>query len=633
MKLREALEECTLGLLRKVGESHGLLAEDTALRAELVDQLSRRLLEPGYLEGYLSGLSSVERKLLASVQAQGWEVKAFVLDREFPMARRPGRPQEQPELGSRASLIHKGLLYRSFASLGEWRGEVYHVPEELRAALAASLPPVESTDRSGVTPAVPPEFIYERNCPFDLLCLLSFLRRSDRRLVRGTLGRTDLAKLEAEVGEASPHWDAGRREERWSFLLRLCLASGWLVKRGNSLKPSRNAARALAGGSKAVRGRLLEAYLRDRSWSDLVAAGRVRQALGSRRLDEGAARRLLLHYLEELGGAGWVDENAFCAALREANPDFLREDFASPSWGIVDSATEAEVYGRESWDLVEGSWVRYVLRGPLYWLGTVRCGIASDGKGMAFQLIGRGEPQPVVAGPEGESQGVLQLSPNLDVLAHAEGDLELLYRLEPYVELVARGRENRYRLTRASVLAALESGGSWEELRELFESAKGAAATEGVLRQLEEWVADYGRYVLEEALLLWASTPEDAERLRALPRIAACLGPRLGPNSFRIVPERMWELLQLMRRTGLSPRVDPGVRRMGLRRAAADAELLKESLFALKLVRALHGGIGLLGRGDSLRRLEAALDPEDVDEVSRRVQEVVKRLGGRGDEA
>jgi hypothetical protein len=148
---------------------------------------------------------------------------------------------------------------------------------------------------------------------------------------------------------------------------------------------------------------------------------------------------------------------------------------------------------------------------------------------------------------------------------------------------------------------------------------------------VEEWVAAYGRFTLEGGLLLTAATPADAEALGQMPEVASCLQVWLGPTSFRVVPERAWELVQRLKRAGHLPRVAPSVRLQGARLATGDLFLLRESLFALRFLRALHDDAQLDNAAEAIRRLETALGPEDVKEISRRAQEAVKRIRGRGD--
>ncbi len=624
VNLHEALTECTLALLRRIATAHGLAVSESTLRAELVDQLAGKLAEPEQMNSLLTSLSTEEQRLLQAVRTQGWTAKAFVLDRQFPGDQRKGGDNPPSmEHSPKPSLVQKGLLYRSYATLGNWRGEVYHVPEELRQAIDAGLPPEPMAKGLDIRSSADPPTTVERNVAFDVFCLLSYLRRSKCRTVHGSLGRADVGRLEEEVREVSTDWTGGLADQRWAFLLHLCLAGGWVVRQGNLLTSGRRAAQLLAGGPIETQRRLLERYLRDRGWSDLSAAGRVRQALGSRTMDEPTGRRLVLHHLEELGGDGWVEEGAFRAAIRTLNPDLLREDYASPSWGMVDVATEGELHGSPSWDPVEGEWIRYLLRGPFSWLGLVRSGATADGT-MAYQCVALPAKRTATS-PERSHGGIVRLLPNMQLSAPADVDLELLFLLEPYLERPRRGLENRYSFSKESLWSGIEQGGSLEKLRALLDRP-GVQVAEGVLPRLGEWARDYGRFTLEAILLLSATSEEDAERVQTLPGVAPCLEARVGPSSYRVSPERIWELSGTLKRAGFPPRVSSEARSLGLRRVTADVELLKECLFALRLLRVLHEGVSREKGPEAIRRLEAALDPEEVAEVIRRVQDVVQRL-------
>ncbi len=624
MKLQDALRECTLALLRKIAASQGAVAGEDALRSELAELLHRRLLEPGYLAGSLALLSEEELRLLQTVRDQGWQAKAFVLERQSPRRDLPGGASGRGAPGPTLALLHRGILFRGFATMGSWRGEVYYVPDELQPLLAAALPPSAPQERPDLSSPRSPETVAERNVAFDLFCLLSFLRRENRRLARGSLSRSDLAKLEQEVAAVSSDLVVSRWEERWRFLLHLCLAGGWVKREGLSLVPARGAERLLEGGPGELRARLLERYLRDRGWSDLAAAGRVRQSLGTRQINEGAARRLLVNLLEESSERGWIDEDRFCEALRRQNPDFLREDYSSPSWAVLDTATDGELYGAGSWDTVEGEWVRYVLRGPLHWLGLIRWGMTRAGGAVGFQFLREPGGERDNTGSEGETG--IALEDGLELVATADGDLAFLYRVEPYLELVQRQRVSRYRFTLSSVLVGLEKGGSWQELREMLRRLTPNAASTEVLDRVGEWASRYGRFLLEDATIVTAGTVEDAELLVGLPGVAACLGSRLGTRSFKIIPERAWELVERLRKSGYSPKVEPGVRLQRARRAAGDVELLRESLFALKLLHSLEPDLEAGSVARMVPRLEALLGPEETTEISRRVEAALRRL-------
>ena len=198
MKLREALEECTLSLLRKIVANHGAVAEETTLRGELVEQICHRLLEPGHLTSFLAGLTPQEKSLIQVMRSRNWVEKTFVLDRQFPSPKLVGSSGEQPMTSPRVTLAHKGIIYRSFGSLGNWRGEVYHIPEELRSPLAELLPVDSSPAKPRLEP-LPAQRPSSKRQPVRHLLPVIFHSTGTRRLVRGSLGITEISRLEREL--------------------------------------------------------------------------------------------------------------------------------------------------------------------------------------------------------------------------------------------------------------------------------------------------------------------------------------------------------------------------------------------------------------------------------------------------
>lgn len=626
MRLQEALQECTLALLRRIARCHQIAEDEASLRSELAAKIQARLLQPGYLDEFVATVGPDEQPVLETMARDGWSTKGFVLDRQFPRtASDRSTGVEAAPSSPLASLLQKGLVYRSFGMIGSWRGELYHVPEEIRTALPAILPSAPAAPVRGVPAAGAPRTQQERNGHFDVFCLLSFLRRGERRTAQGVLSRSDLLKLEAEAVSASNEPEGLRAEERWRFLLHVCLAGGWVRRDGAMLRPGRDAGRLLAGSPAEVRKRLLDRYLRDRAWSELAAAGRIRQSLGSRRIDEALGRQLLLHYLEELLRSDWVDEERFIQAVFARNPDFLREDYGSPSWAVVDVATDAEVWGPNSWDAVEGEWLRYILRGPLYWLGLVRLGTGTDGRQL---LQPRRESEAAEQSHllmDSALQPGVEVKEDLTVTAHATTDLANLYRLERYLDLRHRGVTSEYRFTRSAVVDGLEKGGSWDELRELLHVAACSAVPPKVLETLQAWTSEYGRVEIESAVLLSAATWEDAEAAAGIPAVAACIEARIGPRSFKVTPEKVRDLVARLREAGHLPRVQPGVAGQVGRAGPQNPAVLREALFALRVLRSI-GGSQLESSDEAVKWLEAALDPEESREVARKSSDAAKRL-------
>lgn len=614
MELFQALESCTLALLRKMAARHGLSASDAVLRQELAAQISRRLGDQAYLGSVLGSLSPAETHALQVVRRGGWEERGYMVDRGASGAEGPGSGQPGPVL----SLMHSALLFRSFQEKNGWRGEVYFVPEEFRAAMDAALPALPTPAAVVLTAEEEPAVALRCDPATDAFVLLSFLSRNPRSPHNGTISRANLVRLEEEAAAPSVA-TAGSWEERWRFLIHLGLAGGWIRRQERRLVPGRLASRILAGPLRQVAAGLLEGYLRDAAWDDIRAAGNARQTLGSRPPRQTTGRRMLLHILERLDEAQWMKEDAFLASVRATDPDLLREDYSSPSWGFVDTTTEAELFGEDSWGAVEGEWISYLIRGPLHWLGLVDWGASRDGRLVAFR---RGQDQVAQAAPELSEIAILG---GEALQAGGRTTLGQLLRLETFLN-VARGEgRSRYQLSRESATAGVDGGGSWGELRALLEDfvAGGPAAVPTGL--LEDWESEHSRYRLELALVVLSANPDDADGLEGHPRVSSFLEERLGPGAHLAAPGSGHRLLASMGEVGIRPQISSRVRRALSREAELSLEQLKECLFALKMLASLDPAAVSSDAVRAAGQLEAMLDPEDVLEVKRRIARETRR--------
>ncbi|MEM5775497.1 MAG: helicase-associated domain-containing protein, partial [Anaerolineaceae bacterium] len=92
----------------------------------------------------------------------------------------------------------------------------------------------------------------------------------------------------------------------------------------------------------------------------------------------------LISGLEE--GVWWSLE-AFVAALKEHHPDFQRPAGDYDSWFIQEKSSGDYLRGRGSWDKVDGALARYIIVGPMHWLGLVDLARETEkSKPAAFRL-------------------------------------------------------------------------------------------------------------------------------------------------------------------------------------------------------------------------------------------------------
>lgn len=590
MRLRAALQDCSLALLRRIAEGYGLPLRPELLPGEIADLIAAWLSEPDHLRAALDGLSAAERATLERVASAGGELRAAVLERWLQAG--PFAAVPDPAV----ALLHRGLLFRRFVAVGPERGEQFYLPDEVRAAVPAAPEPVPELP-AAATPAAP----QRRVLAYDLFCLLSAQRRARQR------GQPRPA--EAELAPVS---DDGRH---WRFLRHL--AARLL---GSEAEAGRRAAALLA--SPSLPSRALELYLHDEHWDDLSAAGVAETWYSTSTLDQRGTRQYLLDLVRRVGEGRWVRLDDLVAQVKRVAPDLLRADYAAPTAAVADLASGEALAGLDSWERVEAPLVRYVISGPLHWLGVVALG----GDPLACSPLpvvdgAARTPTPVVRQPD----GVLVVPP--------EADLGVLWDLEPYLELRARGPESRYALTRASLAEAMVNGGDVQHALRLLREALGGDLPAGLEESVVSWAARAGRLTIAPAVVLRATAHGDLERVLAERRCAPLISERLGPLVALVAAADLPRLLEELRRIGQVPRLDPALRLRGRHgQGVVDSDLLRRCLVGLLTLRELAPDLPLWRDGleGALAALEETLGPETTADLAAVARRAAAAGAGRG---
>jgi hypothetical protein len=538
MRLAEALDQAATGTLRRVAEAHGLAHDDGTTRDELIARIAERFADRAYLEARVSGLSDAERAVLASARSSAGELRGLLVDSEHP--------------GTAEALADLGWLYRVFASDGPLRGEVYVVPDELLDVLPAAEPAAPPL-ADAPAPAEP----RWSDPAFSLFTLVSALTRPGGQLEH------DVRAWSEEPGGWA--WDA-----RWTFFHHLALGAGWLVHRADGvLAPAPNLPRLL-DDPRTLAERAWRAYVRDSGWSELAHAGIADVPAEERErsdlVDGVGLRRAVVELLDQLPESGWLPLDALSRWLQRTRPALVREQL-SPR-GLV-------LFQAAGWGQLEHALLRFFVLGPLYWLGVVS--VSRDGQLLSRRLRGSG------SGPAAEAcrwEGAAELA------APATARLGALLRAERYLVLRERSRVSGYHLVQSHVAAALGSGGSLAECRQLLELLMQAPLPEVVEERLGAWDQRFGALTIRPAVLLEGRTAADVDESLADERVRPFVRDRLSPTMVEVAAADALELASALRAVGHLPRVDAALR-LAADAKSAYAGLVDEQVLEFLLVSLL----------------------------------------------
>ena len=94
------------------------------------------------------------------------------------------------------------------------------------------------------------------------------------------------------------------------------------------------------------------------------------------------ARQFLLDQISLISNDQWWNIDSFVAYVYQINPDFQRPAGNYDTWYIKNAKTGEYLRGFENWDAIDGEFLRFMITGPLFWLGLVDLASSSAESGI-----------------------------------------------------------------------------------------------------------------------------------------------------------------------------------------------------------------------------------------------------------
>jgi hypothetical protein len=518
-----------LGHLRIVAGlwGHALAAAEPQAALQ---ELAGILLDPGNLRETLEMLPADAREALEALRAAGGRLPWAIFARRFGEFQEAGpgrRDREQvyrkPSSPSEA-LFYRALIGRAFFDTPSGAQEFAYIPDDLLKAIGPSAPAGEGGKRAA--PPAPfgrPANPQERAHP---------LPPSDRLLDDAT---TLLAAL--RMGAAAPE-----------TVIPVQAVSAFLEAAGilRAGLPQPEAVRAFLEAERtAAREQLFRAWVESETFNELRQLPGL-ACEGEWTNQPRAARRFLLDLLEAVPAGKWWSLPALLLDVRQKQPDFQRPAGEYDSWFLKRLSDGAYLRGFACWDEVDGALLRYLLTGPLAWLGRVQLATPADGETVsAFLRPADGRlPAPAENGRlHVSSQGLIAAS---RLLPRA-----VRYQIARFCEWeIEKPDEYRYRVTTSS----LEKAGSQElKVSQLLSLLARHAAGEippAFVKALKRWERNGSEARVETQTVLRVSRPEVLEELRKS-KAGRFLGEPLGPVTVVVKPGAQAKVLAALAELGL----------------------------------------------------------------------------------
>ena len=531
-----------IGYLRIVARLWGIELDasdtDTVLK-----ELATALLKPELVAEIVDALTTDARSALDALVKAGGKLPWPAFSRRFGEFRAAGpgqRDREQIFLHPDSAaeiLYYRALLARAFFDMPAGAQEFAYIPDDL-------LPLIHQVENN-------------KNNKNSVDSVLSVVKNEP-------LGRPASPK---ERGHPLPASDR-LLDDATTFLAALRMG----IQPPETRIPIRvveeflSAARIIVGGKPKIEPVkiFLESSRRDalerlvNSWLESETFNELRQVPGL--VCEGewnnqplVTREFLLNLLETVPENLWWSLSAFIRAVKEECPDFQRPAGDYDSWFIKRESDDTYLRGFGVWEEVDGALIRYLITGPLFWLGQIELATPSDAEVIsAFRIVQNVIHQKTDAQRSTfNGIGKLHASSQGKITIQRPFPRAARYQIARFCEWdEEKPDEYRYRVTTGSLKKAGEQGLKVSQLLNLLAKNAAAEIPPSFVKALKRWELNGTEARVEVQTVLRVSRPEVLEELRKS-KANRFLGGTLGPVTVVVKPGAQSKVLAVLAELGL----------------------------------------------------------------------------------
>jgi hypothetical protein len=248
--------------------------------------------------------------------------------------------------------------------------------------------------------------------------------------------------------------------------------------------------------------------------------------------------------------------SALVEDVRQKYPDYQRPAGDYDTWYIRDLASGEFLRGFEHWERIDGELIRYLVCGPLYWLGILD--LAASGplddpqariaafrySAWAANLLKGTPPQGLPV-----EEASIQVRSDARLVVPRLAPRPLRYQFARFGAWEKEAPDHyQYRLTPASLLRARQQGLTTNHLLSLLRR-HAPAVSPSLVKAIERWERNGLEATLETVSVLRLSTPELLQALRNS-RAARFLGDPLGPTAIIVKTGAIDKVLAVLAEMG-----------------------------------------------------------------------------------
>jgi hypothetical protein len=533
--LEQTLQGHDLGFLKIVASAWGmeLSAPDTVTALPIV---SRGITEHADFGDVIAALPEDAKTVLQVLVQNEGRLPWALFVRKYGDVRRMGaarRDRERPDRkpGSAAEVLwYRSLIGRAFLSIPPETEpqEFVYIPDDILPLLPTlhgdSPPPLgrPATPNESAHPVLANDFILDHACTLLAALRLKFNETTLTSLNLGGIPKEFLRGLLSAARlldyDGLPHPDGTR-----SFLA---------APRGQALA------------------QLVQSWMEDPHLNELRLLPGLRFE-GEWSNDSLRARSTVLEMVSQIPENRWWSLPAFIAAVKENHPDFQRPGGDYDSWFIRQANSGNYLRGFSAWDDVDGALLRFIITGPMHWLGLVdlassepvqESGLLHSFPPTALRLSRWAAPLWHGEAPERmpTEDARLKVLPDGQLTVPALIPRAVRYQVARFCQWGSvRQKEGHfeyaYQITPTALERAKGQGLRASQLTSLLRRHCEGALSPTLIQALDHWETSGTQAALEKVVLLRVNAPEIIAALRKT-RAARCLGETLNETTVLIRP-------------------------------------------------------------------------------------------------
>src|SRR4030042_4502268 len=519
--LSESWQGRDLGHLRIVAELWGLELEEQEISLAML-HLASLLLSASNVSGIVSSLATEAKKALEDLTHHAGRLPWAQFSRTYGEVREMGtakrdreRPQDHP-ISAVEVLWYRALIARAFFDTPAGPEEFAYIPDDLLEYIpkeAGPGTPMFGRQASGLDYAcISPinDRILDHACTFLAALRLGIPLPDSYTSQSGEVLSSAFMKSILSAGEMLDEAGIPLPEPVRIFLE---------AKRGEALL---NLFKAWKSGTVINELQLLPDLLIEGNWEN----------------DPVRTRLTILDYLSSIPAETWWNLGSFISAIKQRNPDFQRPAGAYDSWFIRSKSSNEYLRGFEHWDEVDGRLIRYILTGPLHWLGVLDLAQPEEGQEVsAFRVSGWSKALLKGESPKGrplEEQSVVARS-DTRLSARRYVPRRVRYQVSRFCEWEKEAPdEYLYRISPASLTRARQQGLTVSQLLTVL-NRYAKTVPPSLIKALERWDKQGVEVRMEKMVVLRVVSEDILQALRKS-RASRFLGESLGPTTVAIKP-------------------------------------------------------------------------------------------------